>query len=65
MLKHSHGARPGWSQQVPIEPLPPYSQLIDQLAKAVMPIYKRAIMACPSIDEMVSPALLSDSVGFG
>lgn len=65
MLKHSHGARPGWSQQVPIEPLPPYSQLIDQLAKAVMPIYKRAIMACPSIDEMVSPALLSDSVSFG
>jgi len=55
----------GWSQQVPIEPLPPYSQLIDQLAKAVMPIYKRAIMACPSIDEMVSPSLLSDSVGFG
>jgi len=47
------------------EPLPPYSQLIDQLAKAVTPIYERAIMACPSIDEMVRPALLSNCVSFG
>jgi len=47
------------------EPLLPYLQLIDQLAKAVMPIYKRAIMACPSIDEMVRPALLSNCVSFG
>jgi len=45
-------------------PLPPYSQLIDQLANAVEPIYSPTIIACPSIDELVSPALWSDSVFF-
>jgi len=46
------------------KPLPPYSQLIDQLAIAVEAIYDSAIMACPSIDELVSPALWSDSIDF-